>query len=541
MRMHSIPIRAMMMRVFLGVLLLLSFAPTTCHGELKVIKRRMMMMRNKKVETLDLPIPQHDVSHDDETLRENPNSTPPPPSTTTNTTWQEKVAEILSRDYDMKQLGFYAGTAVLALVILLVIVGSTMSSSASSRQNDKTTGKKHKLISSRGNRPKAPLDVVVVGCGLPKKGMGWFHLTQLLDMPLVNVVAVVEPFFMNPKLCSEVPPSFTTLQQTLQAQGVAVVKSVDDLEDFASHHHHHHKPTLCLIAGRTADNSTLFRQCVAHHASVIYLEKPGAPSVQELQDMHDMAHQHNIPVYLGYNKNVTSYIQKAVTLARQTPHSKLVLAHNNSYTREDLPEVFSRNAEGMLHNMAIHELALLVTYLDITVDTVRSLTVNTSKLFSEKLQVPYSSASANTIKTEDNGKTAEKATTITDFSRVAFKITDVNGEMVSIFADRCGGNVSFAMVQDEQGRELAKFEFPDPEQMIVLEEKIRADPDMMPYFFVQGPDYLELKRRVIDATLQKRVADGVATLQVGIQALKLAAYANTHLEKALAVTIGLGK
>ncbi len=212
-------------------------------------------------------------------------------------------------------------------------------------------------------------------------------------------------------------------------------------------------------------------------------------------------------------------------MARQTPNSKLVLAHNNSYTREDLPEVFVRNAEGMLKNMAVHELALLVTYFDITVDTIRSLTVNTSKLFSEKLQIPLPSTEGGEEKS------------IIDFSRIGFKITDVNGETVSIFADRCGGNVSFAMVQDEQGRELAKFEFPDAEQMIQLEEQVRADPEMMPYFFVQGADYQELKRRVIEATLNKTVAEGVATIQVGVEALKLAEYANSHLGKALAPTI----
>ena len=41
-----------------------------------------------------------------------------------------------------------------------------------------------------GGRRK--VNVVLVGCGMPKKSMGWYHLTQLLKMKNVNVIAVVE-------------------------------------------------------------------------------------------------------------------------------------------------------------------------------------------------------------------------------------------------------------------------------------------------------------------------------------------------------------
>ena len=43
--------------------------------------------------------------------------------------------------------------------------------------------------------------------------------------------------------------------------------------------------TMCLIAGRTNDNPKLFKECVDQGAKVIYLEKPGAPTVAELQEM----------------------------------------------------------------------------------------------------------------------------------------------------------------------------------------------------------------------------------------------------------------
>jgi hypothetical protein len=43
---------------------------------------------------------------------------------------------------------------------------------------------------------------------------------------------------------------------------------------------------MCLIAGRTHDNPQLFHDCVVKFAAkFIYLEKPGAPTVDALQDM----------------------------------------------------------------------------------------------------------------------------------------------------------------------------------------------------------------------------------------------------------------
>ena len=41
------------------------------------------------------------------------------------------------------------------------------------------------------------LDVWVVGCGEPKKSMGWFHFTQLVADARVRVTAVVEPFLLG--------------------------------------------------------------------------------------------------------------------------------------------------------------------------------------------------------------------------------------------------------------------------------------------------------------------------------------------------------
>ena len=55
----------------------------------------------------------------------------------------------------------------------------------------------------RKNDSKKVVKVVLVGCGMPKKSMGWYHLTQLLKMKDVEVLAVVEPFFCG--ICKDVP------------------------------------------------------------------------------------------------------------------------------------------------------------------------------------------------------------------------------------------------------------------------------------------------------------------------------------------------
>ena len=64
-------------------------------------------------------------------------------------------------------------------------------------------------------------------------------------------------------------------------------------------------PKVCLIAGRTPDNPKFFRQAIAAGATHILLEKPGAPTVGELQAMAAEAKAANVPVYMGFIKNIS--------------------------------------------------------------------------------------------------------------------------------------------------------------------------------------------------------------------------------------------
>ena len=107
--------------------------------------------------------------------------------------------------------------------------------------------------------------------------------------------------------------------------------------------------------------------------STVYLEKPGAPTVGELEGMAEHAEAQGAAVYMGYNKCVTAYVTGALAAEKEHPGATTVYHHNNAYTPAELPECFERNSEGMLKNMAVHELALLVTFYGVKSDNIASV------------------------------------------------------------------------------------------------------------------------------------------------------------------------
>ena len=183
-----------------------------------------------------------------------------------------KFQEIFGEDVSFIELAL--GAACL-LVGLKLFQSSDKSKDSSENKNDDV------------------VDVVVVGMGLPKRGMGWYHLTQLLEHPdlksLVRVIGVVEPFFLNDELCKDVPQVFTDYVKATESDVTKFVKSFDELPEFG-------EKTLCLIAGRTGDNPRFFSECVQKGAKYIYLEKPGAPTVKELEEMKALADEKGVKV-----------------------------------------------------------------------------------------------------------------------------------------------------------------------------------------------------------------------------------------------------
>merc|ERR1712160_39405 len=157
-----------------------------------------------------------------------------------------------------------------------------------------------------------------------------------------------------------------------------------------------------------------------------------------------------VPVYMGYNKNVTPYVQKAIEFERKTPGASTTFVHLNAYKTEELGECFERNAEGMLKNMAIHELALLVSFYDVSVDNIESVTADKEFSSMQTLVGP-------------SGKEW------TDFDKIKFTIKTKTGKEVSVAADRCGGTDSYATVT-KGDEEVFRYYMPDDEDKQLVEE-----------------------------------------------------------------------
>ena len=152
---------------------------------------------------------------------------------------------------------------------------------------------------------------------------------------------------------------------------------------------------------------------------------------------------------------------------------------NNTYepTAESLGECIERNTEGILKYMTIHELALLVSFNDVSVENIES--VSADKEFS----------SMQTLK----GPSGKEWT---DFDKIKVTIKTKTGKSVSVQADRCGGDVSYANVTNLAGEELFKYTMPDDDDLAHVKSLQQKYPGAMPYFFSQDPDYITVKDRV---------------------------------------------
>jgi predicted dehydrogenase len=322
---------------------------------------------------------------------------------------------------------------------------------------------------------------------------------------------VIEPWFMGGGKDSPAGQDFAEWQAEAESKyGTKFVKSLEELPPATA-------PRLALISGRTADNPSLLTKSIASGAKCVYLEKPGAPTVKELEQMKKEAEKAGVEVLMGYNKNVCKYVRKTREFASKTPGSHVTFVSNNAYenTPESLGECFERNAEGMLKNMAIHELALLVSFYDVTVDNIAEVIADKSFSSMQTLKGP-------------SGKE------FTDFDKIKFTIKTKNGNQVSVSADRCGGTDSYATVSDKSGKEVFRYYMPDDEDKVHVKELEAKYPTAMPYFFTQDPDYITVKERVAKHTVDGAPAEGVATIGIAVETLKVAEYLTPVLAKQLA-------
>jgi predicted dehydrogenase len=300
-------------------------------------------------------------------------------------------------------------------------------------------------------------------------------------------------------------------KESEEKEGIGFFMSMGDLPAVADG-----KKRLALISGRTADNPRLLTECIANGCNTIYLEKPGAPTVAELSAMRDEAKAAGVTVLMGYNKNVCKYVSKARDYAAANTGSHVTFVSNNAYenTPASLGECFERNREGMLKNMAIHELALLVSFFDVSVETI------------EKCEADKEFSSCQTLK-------GPSGTDFTDFDKIKFTITTKSGNSVSVQADRCGGDVSYAAVADASGKEAFRHSMPDEDDKANVSVLQKEYPGAMPYFFSQDPDYITVKERVASFCANGTEPTGIATIDVAVQTLRVAEYLTPTLTKQL--------
>ena len=269
-------------------------------------------------------------------------------------------------------------------------------------------------------------DVVLVGCGVPGRGMGWYHALQILEgeVPSAKLTDVVEPWFLGAGADGPGGTEFAAFKAEYEPKGVKFHESIGAMPKATG-------KKMAMICTRTADMPKFFSEAIDNGCTHIFLEKPGAPTVGELEDMAAKAKSAGVGTYMGFNKNVTKYVTKGrEALAKVNTPGHFTLVHHNAYKTSELGECFERNAEGLLKNMAIHELALLVTFFGVTADNLKSIVADKA----------YSSF--QTLKGPSSGKE------FSDFSKIGFTIETEKGDVLTVKADRCGGEMPGGAMAD---------------------------------------------------------------------------------------------
>jgi hypothetical protein len=123
-----------------------------------------------------------------------------------------------------------------------------------------------------------------------------FVFSPTRSCPSASLDYVVEPHFLGAGASGPGGPEFAAWAEDAKSRhGTVFGTSVGDLPP-------PRQPRCALISGRTADNPRLFTECIGAECATIFLEKPGAPTVAELQKMRDEASAAGVGVLMGYNK-----------------------------------------------------------------------------------------------------------------------------------------------------------------------------------------------------------------------------------------------
>uniref|UniRef100_A0A7S1G6D8 Gfo/Idh/MocA-like oxidoreductase N-terminal domain-containing protein n=1 Tax=Bicosoecida sp. CB-2014 TaxID=1486930 RepID=A0A7S1G6D8_9STRA len=358
------------------------------------------------------------------------------------------------------------------------------------------------------------VNFVVAGTGLPGKGMGWAHIRQIVDGAIdkrATAYAAVEPHYLGllgagrppvPVSEADAMRSFDAMRRGLRAKSrLELVPRFGEIAPLPS-------PSIAILAGRTPDQPKLFAEAIAAGASHVLLEKPGADSVEALLALKRVAARAGVGVCVNFQKHVSKYAQAARRAATAAgAGARVTYVHTNDVeaTEAALSECFARNSEGLVKNMAIHELALLVDFHDVTADNV------------VRVEVDPEGAPWATQRLTLDGRT--------DFARVAVTLHTADGRAASVFADRCAPrNSARALVHDASGElvlesvaECGAVEG-DATAACLTEQETTS------YLREQWHDYAAVKRAMVDHILAggTDAPVGLATLDTAVGAMRLA-------------------
>lgn len=106
---------------------------------------------------------------------------------------------------------------------------------------------------------------------------------------------------------------------------------------------------MAMICTRTAQMPQYFSEAIENGCSHIFLEKPGAPTVGELEEMAAKAKASGVETYMGFNKNVTEYVTKGRAALANVANGEFTLVHHNAYKPDELGKVLCSSEPKGVH------------------------------------------------------------------------------------------------------------------------------------------------------------------------------------------------
>ncbi|MFA0813445.1 Gfo/Idh/MocA family oxidoreductase [Microbulbifer epialgicus] len=320
--------------------------------------------------------------------------------------------------------------------------------------------------------------VTVIGVGLPGESIGWLHLFQLMNMPNVEVDAVVEEFWLLGDVASsDKGMAFQEEMARLRGQ-FGDFKIYSSLEQMPKVNPSY--KNLVVISVRTQSTKRIFDFVVAKGYGNIYLEKPGADSLEKLREMERSAVEKRVNVVVGYQKHIASYVNEVARINEKwkLKSRSVGFIHHNPHPEANLESVFKQNAEGMLLNQCCHELELCAAKWNLAPHNIVDVVVNQD----ETVQKRFGD--------------------IEDFKKLSFTLKTNLGVSFSFLATRCEGVENCIVIRKGlRGRPIFSRQAM-PDRLDRALELTRKERGAMWYCYLFEQDYRDLKKLFIESILE---------------------------------------